>query len=146
MQNVIKEKLEALVALMNEPGVIVTEKEMREKLENIVLMLSNPEKIVKDDKEIKRKLEEILALVNNTMVVPDVDVEYCIPEVETTSQSCDVSGNPYIMLTYVLNDVEHTRKVSLGRTALESTSEDIAKHITLAIEEFKDEIDGVIMG
>ena len=139
MQKIIEEKLEALVELIKDPGVVVTEKETKEKLEKILAFLNNPEEIAIQQREVKEKLKEILLLVNNTMVIPDIDLEYYIPEADT-------SANPYILLTYIVNDTKRTRKVSLGKTALQSTVEDLAKHVTLAIEEFKDEIDDIRMG
>ena len=94
------------------------------------------------DKEVKEKLEKVVELVNNAMVDPDIDIEYCIPEVETTSDSCDVSGDPYILVKYVLSEYNvKTRKIRLGRTALLNSVEDISNMTTSSIEEFKSEID-----
>jgi hypothetical protein len=52
------------------------------------------------EQALKSKLEKIVELVNNVMVDPDIDLEYCIPEVATTAESCDVSGDPYILVKY----------------------------------------------
>jgi len=94
------------------------------------------------EKEVKEKLEKVVELVNNAMVDPDIDIEYCIPEVETTSDSCDVSGDPYILVKYVLSEYNvKTRKIRLGRTALLNSVEDISNMTTSSIEEFKSEID-----
>jgi hypothetical protein len=93
-------------------------------------------------KEVKVKLEKVVELVNNVMVDPEIDIEYCIPEVATTSDTCDVSGDPYILIKYVMS--EHnikTRKIRLGRTALLNSAEDISNMTTSSIEEFKSEID-----
>jgi hypothetical protein len=49
-------------------------------MSNIIL-----EEIVME-KELKEKLEAVVELVNNVMVNPDIDLEYCIPEVATTSE------------------------------------------------------------
>ena len=99
------------------------------------------------EKETKAKLEEIVALVNNVMVDPDIDIEYCIPEVATTAESCDVDGDPYILVKYVVNEyTQPTRKIRLGRTALLNTAEEVANQVTFSIEEFKGEIDSVEMG
>ena len=96
--------------------------------------------------ELKAKLEKIVVLVNDAVVDPEIDFEYCIPEVETTSDTCNVSGNPYILLTYTANETQPTRKVSLGKTALQSTPEDLAKHVVICMEAFKDESDAFTMG
>ena len=55
------------------------------------------------EKETKEKLEKVVELVNNAMVDPDIDIEYCIPEVATTSETCDVDGDPYILVKYVVS-------------------------------------------
>jgi len=94
------------------------------------------------EKEVKEKLEKVVELVNNAMVDPDIDIEYCIPEVATTSDTCDVSGDPYILVKYVLSEYNvKTRKIRLGRTALLNSVEDISNMTTSSIEEFKSEID-----
>ena len=99
------------------------------------------------EKEVKEKLDKVVLLVNNIMVDPDIDIEYCIPEVATTSDTCDVSGEPYILAKYVVNEyTQPTRKFKLGRTALLNSAEEIANQITFSIEEFKAEIDSVEMG
>ena len=97
--------------------------------------------------KMKEKLEKIVLLVNNVMVDPDIDIDYCIPGVETTLKICDESGDPYILLTYVVSEyTKPTRKIHLGNTALKSTPEEIANQVTFSIEEFKGEIDSVEMG
>jgi len=94
------------------------------------------------EKEVKEKLEKVVELVNNAMVDPEIDIEYCIPEVVTTSDTCDVSGDPYILVKYVLSEYNvKTRKIRLGRTALLNSVEDISNMTTSSIEEFKSEID-----
>ena len=42
------------------------------------------------DKEVKEKLEKVVELVNNAMVDPDIVIEYCIPEVLTTSDTYNI--------------------------------------------------------
>jgi hypothetical protein len=99
------------------------------------------------EKALKEKLEEIVLLVNDLMVDPDVHIEYCIPEVATTSDSCDLSGEPYILVKYVISDYHvPTRKIRLTDTYLKNSSKEIANMVTASIEEFKTEIDSVEMG
>ncbi|MCF6244643.1 MAG: hypothetical protein L3J43_06365 [Sulfurovum sp.] len=94
------------------------------------------------EKELKEKLEKVVELVNNAMVDPDIDIEYCIPEVASTTDTCDVSGDPYILIKYVMSEYNvKTRKIRLGRTALLNAVEDISNMTTASIEEFKSEID-----
>ena len=97
--------------------------------------------------ETKKKLEKIVELVNKAMVDPDIDIDYCIPGVEVTLDDCDKSGDPYILLTYVVSEyTKPTRTIHLGKTALLSTAEEVANKVTFSIEEFKGEIDSVEMG
>jgi len=94
------------------------------------------------EKEVKEKLEKVVELVNNDMVDPDIEIEYCIPEVETTSDTCDVSGEPYILIKYAMSQYNvKTRTIRLGRTALLNDAEKISNMTTASIEEFKAEID-----
>jgi len=87
MERVFKEKLEEVVILLNNPDETVMIKEVKEKLEKLLALVNNPEKIEVEKRENKEKLEAVVELVNNVMVNPDVEVEYCIPEVNTTAYS-----------------------------------------------------------
>jgi len=146
MRKEIQAKLEEIVVLLNDPEETVLEKEIKEKLEKIAALLNNPEDIA-TEQETKEKLEAIVALVNNVMVDPDIDIEYCIPDVATTTDTCDVSGDPYILVTYVVSEyTKPTRKIRLTDTYLKNTAKAIANLVTFSIEQFKTEIDSVEMG
>ena len=98
-------------------------------------------------KELKEKLEKIIEHVEVLRVDPDICIEYCIPEVATTSDTCDVSGEPYILLTYAVSQYTRPeRKIRLGRVYLEKTPEEMANIVTASIEEFKAEIDSKEIG
>ncbi|MDQ7068129.1 MAG: hypothetical protein Q9M40_09235 [Sulfurimonas sp.] len=80
---------------------------------------------------------------NDAMIDFEVDVNYCIPDITADA----VSEDPYILLTYSEDQyTTRTRKVSLGKVALQSSPEDLAKHILLSIENFKEEADDIRMG
>ena len=140
MQQEIKEKLEEVVALLNDPEETVMDKEIKEKLEKILALLNNPEEISMDTSELKVKLETVISLVSKAMVDPDIDIEYCTSE--------DMAGDPYILVTYIIGEYNKpTRKIRLRGTALRrNTPEDLANQVTFSIEEFKGEIDSVQMG
>jgi len=143
----VKGKLEELVALMNDTDTTVTANEVREKLGKILALVKNPEEIELAEQELKAKLEQIVAVVNNANADPDIDIEYCIPDVATTSDTCDVSGDPYIEVTYVVSEYTRpTRKIRLTNTYLQNSPEEIANLVTFSIEQFKTEIDSVEMG
>lgn len=97
------------------------------------------------NKELNEKLTKIVSMLNDTMVDPDIDIEYCIPEISTTSDSCDVSGIPYITVKYSENNYVE-RKIRLTDTYLKNTPEEIVNLITFSIEQFKLEIDGTQLG
>jgi len=99
------------------------------------------------EKETQEKLTKVVSLVNDLMVDPDIDIDYCIPGIEVTLKDCDDhSGDPYILLTYVVSEyTKPTRTIHLGSTALLSTAEEIANQVTFAVEEFKGDIDSVEM-
>ena len=147
MEKVYKDKLIEIVELLNDPDETVLIKEVKEKLENLLAIVNNPEKIEIEKQENNKKLEQVIELVHNAMANPDIELEYCIPEVATTSETCDVSGDPYILVTYVVSEyTKPTRKIRLTDTYLNNTPEEIANLVTFSIEQFKTEIDSVEMG
>jgi hypothetical protein len=81
------------------------------------------------------KLEKTLELINNSMVDPDIDLEFSIPE----------SGDPLILVHYS-EDKYVTRKIKLTPKYMEQTPEEIANLVTFSIEQFKEELDSVQMG
>lgn len=99
------------------------------------------------EKNLKEKLEKVVELVNNNMVDPDIEIQYCIPEVATTSDKCDISGEPYIIVKYITEEQDvHERKIKLRKNYLEKTPEDLANLVTFYIEQFMEEIDSVEYG
>jgi len=99
------------------------------------------------EKALKEKLATVVELVNNVMVNPDVEVEYCIPEVNTTAETCDVSGDPYIHLKYNANGTHiMEQNIPLKHHYVNKTAEDIANLVTFYIEQFIEQIDSVENG
>jgi len=148
MKKEIKEKLEELVTLLNDPEAVVVEKEVKEKLEVVMELLEHPEEITMDKIRLKEKLDDVVRLVNNARVDPEIEVEYYIPSLETVPEVYEPLGDPYVLVTYIVSKYnERKRKIRLRDTAVRRTSsEDLAKQITFSIEEFKAEIDSVEMG
>ena len=143
MQREIKAKLEEIVALLNDPDEVVLDNEVKAKLEKIIGLLGHPEEVAAEREAFQNKMEEIKGLVSNAMIDLEVDVSYCIPG----SDGYDENTTPHILLIYAEDEyTTRTRKVSLGNTAMQSSPEDFTKHVILAIEEFKDEIDDIKMG
>lgn len=99
------------------------------------------------EKALKDKLEKVVELINNTMVNPDVEIEYCIPEVNTTAETCDVSGDSYIHLKYNSAGTHiMEQNIPLKEHYLKKTAEDIANLVTFYIEQFIEQIDSVENG
>jgi len=147
MEKDVVKKIEELLALMDDPDKVVLIKEAREKLAKILEYAKNPDKITVEKQEYKDKMEKIISLVNDAIIDLDIDVDYCIADAGITTGNCNETSDPHILLTYVEDEYNtRTRKVSLGKVALQSTHEDLTKHILQAIEEFKDETDDVKMG
>lgn len=138
MNKEIKEKLEEIVALMNDTEITVMEKEVKEKLENILAIIDDPNKINKANEEFKVKLEKVVSLLNNAKVDPDIEIEY-YPSIG--------SSVPYIMITYIVGDYNKpTRKIALGSTIMQNPVQEVVNRIISSVEEFKSEIDSVEMG
>ena len=97
--------------------------------------------------EIQEKLEDVIDLVSHVLTDPDVDLTYCIPEVAMTADNANVSGDPYIELTYVSNGT-HTmkQKIPIKQIYLKKTPEDLANLVTFYIEQFIEQIDSVEYG
>ncbi|HIC44950.1 MAG TPA: hypothetical protein EYO73_11945 [Sulfurimonas sp.] len=148
MKTVIKEKLEEVVALLNDPEEVVLEKEIREKLVKILAIVDHPEIVVMAKRDIEDKLKKVMHLINKAMVDPDIDIDYFMPEMDIKLHGSDVLDDPYILVTYVVGDYNKpSRKIRLRDTVLErNTPESIANQVTFSIEEFKGEIDSVEMG
>jgi len=97
--------------------------------------------------ELKEKLKKVVELVKNDMASPDIDIDFCIPEVETTSDKCDVSKEPYIEVRYTIEEGDvHSRKIKIRKKYQEMSAEDLANLITFYIEQFIEEIDSVEYG
>ncbi|HIC12725.1 MAG TPA: hypothetical protein EYO75_05040 [Sulfurimonas sp.] len=150
MDRVIKEKLEEVVTLLNDTddAINVGEKEIKEKVERILALLNDPTEIEGAKEDLNDRLKQVIELVNKSMVDPDIEIDYCIPDVESTVSNCDIHSDPYIMVTYVIGDYNKpTRKIRLRDSALRrNTPESVANQVTFSIEEFKGEIDSVQMG
>jgi hypothetical protein len=99
------------------------------------------------EKALKEKLEAVVELVNKVMVNPDIELEYCIPEVATTSETFGASGDPYIHLKYVANGTHiMEQKLPIKDRYLNKTPEDLANLVTFYIEQFIEQIDSVEHG
>jgi len=139
MRTEIKNKLDEVVALVNNTDEVVLDNEVKAKLEKIIGLLDDPQEVTAEKEALNAKIEEIKVLINDAMIDLDVDVEYCVPGAD--------GYDPHILLTYAEDEyTTKTRKVSLGNTALHSSNEDFTKHVLMAIEEFKEEVDDIKMG
>lgn len=97
--------------------------------------------------ELKEKLETVVELINNVLVHPDIEITYCIPEVSMTADTCNVSGDPYIHLTYMSNGTHKMEQnIPIKQNYLKKTPEDIANLVTFFIEQFTEQIDSVENG
>ena len=140
MKKEIKQKLEGIVDLLNDPDATVMENEVIDKLETIVKLLKEPKGIEMEKEKLTEKLEAVLELVNNVMVNPDIELEYYIPEALTTS-------DPYIQLKYAANGTHiMEQKLPLKSRHLNKTAEDVANLVTFYIEQFIEQIDSVEHG
>lgn len=97
------------------------------------------------EQALKEKLESIVENLQNIMVDPDIDIEYCIPEVATTAPSCDIHGGPYILVKYSENKYIE-RKIVLNDNYLKKSAEEIANLVTFSVEQFKLQVDATQLG
>jgi len=97
------------------------------------------------EKALKEKLETIVTKLDVLMVDPDIDIEYCLPEVAMTASSCDVHGGPYILVKHNENKYIE-KKIILSDRYLSKSAEEIANLVTFSIEQFKLQVDATQMG
>ena len=96
---------------------------------------------------LKEKMENIVSLVDIIRVDPEIDVDYCIPEVAVTTGECNLLKDPYILVTYIVGEyTKPTRKIRLTDKYTSNDAKTIASLVTFSIEQFKMEIDSVEMG
>jgi hypothetical protein len=90
----------------------------------------------------KDKLEAVIDLVDKLSVNPDIEVKYFLPGVLITTQKDSLSDNPYIELEYLVDGVDkHMQHITLSKTYLDKTPQDLANLITFSAEQFIAEID-----
>jgi len=101
----------------------------------------------KELEERQEKLEDVVNLVSKMLVDPNIELDYEIPSVAMTGKNADVSGDPYIVLKYVVNET-HTQnqKIPIKKIYLKKSSQDIANLVTFYIEQFIEEIESVEYG
>lgn len=97
--------------------------------------------------ELVEKLESVVDIVNNVLTNPDLEISYCIPDVAMTSESPNVSGDPYIHLTYMSNGTHKMEQnIPIKQNYLKKEPQDLANLVTFYIEQFVEEIDSVEYG
>ncbi len=94
---------------------------------------------------LKNKLKTTVSLIDNIMVDPDIDVEYCIPEVAMTLDEKEIESDPYILIKYT-EDSYIERKIALNDHYSDQSAEEIANYVTFSIEQFKEEVDSLKYG
>ncbi|MDH5465713.1 MAG: hypothetical protein OEW60_08755 [Thiovulaceae bacterium] len=87
-------------------------------------------------RELKEKLETFVGLMDDTMFDWELDIEYCIPEVATTSDQCDLSGDPYILVKFA-EDNYVDRKIRLTDKYLHHSPQEMANQVTFSVEQFQ---------
>lgn len=97
------------------------------------------------EQALKEKLEAIVEQLDVLMVDPDIDIEYCVPEVATTASSCDIYGGPYILVKHNENKYIE-KKIILSDNYLKKSAEEVANLVTFSIEQFKLQVDATQMG
>jgi len=101
----------------------------------------------KEIQEIQKKLEDVVDLVDKVLVDPDIELDYEIPGVAMTGENADVSGDPYIVIKYLVHGThKQNQKIPIKKNYLKKTPEDIANLVTFYIEQFMEQIESVEYG
>ena len=97
--------------------------------------------------ELITKLEDVVDLIHKTMVNPDVELSYHIPDVAMTAENAKGSGDPYVELTYISNGTHAMKqKIPIKHHYLKKSAQEIANLVTFYIEQFIEQIDSVEYG
>lgn len=92
----------------------------------------------KELEERQEKLEDVVDLVSKMLIDPNIELDYEIP---------NVSGDPYIVLTYVVNETHtQSQKIPIKKIYLKKEPQDIANLVTFYIEQFIEQIESVEYG
>ena len=94
----------------------------------------------------KEKLEMTVELIENQIMIdPDIDVQYCIPDVAMTLDKEGIEDYPYLLVKYMEDDYIE-RKFPLNDHYCDQSAEEIANYLTFSIEQFKEEVDSLKYG
>lgn len=97
--------------------------------------------------ELVQKFEDVVDIIDGALTNPDIQISYCIPDVAMTTEDADVSGDPYIHLTYLSNGTHKMQQnIPIKANYLKKSPQDLANLITFFIEQFIEEIDSVEYG
>jgi len=92
----------------------------------------------KELEERQEKLEDVVDLLSKMLIDPNIELDYEIP---------NVSGDPYIVLTYVVNETHtQSQKIPIKKIYLKKEPQDIANLVTFYIEQFIEQIESVEYG
>ncbi len=84
-----------------------------------------------------QKLEDVVRLLKYDKSDPDIDIDYCIPEVTITSKECDVWDQPYVIIRYNIDENNVPWKIiRLTEHYLEYPADKIVNLINFTIEQF----------
>ena len=101
----------------------------------------------KELEERQEKLEDVVDLLSKMLIDPNIELDYEIPNVAMSGKNADVSGDPYILLTYVVNETHtQSQKIPIKKIYLKKEPQDIANLVTFYIEQFIEQIESVEYG
>lgn len=90
------------------------------------------------------KLENVVRLLKHNVIDPDIDIDYCIPEVNISSKECDVWDQPYIIIRYTVDENNVPWKIiRFTKHYLEYPAEKIVNLINFTIEQFISEVEKI---
>ena len=94
--------------------------------------------------EIQVKLEDVVDLLDKNLANPDLELTYHIPDVSMTVEDAHSTGDPYIMIKYLVKGLHlHEQEVPIKQIYLKKSPEDLANLITFFIEQFIEQVESV---
>ena len=87
------------------------------------------------------KLNNVVELVKSRLEDPNIDIDFCIPEVLFSNKEYDSWDNPYIIVKYLFS--EHTTpliKITLTKKYLNYPTSKISELVLDSIDEFVEDL------
>jgi len=94
--------------------------------------------------QLQEKFEDVVDLLDKNLANPDLELTYHIPDVAMTVEDAHTSGDPYILMKYLVKGLHlHEQEIPIKENYMKKTPEDLANLLTFFIEQHIEQIESV---